>query len=214
MSRPISSTFCTTQSLDPLSWIQQTPLKATGVSTLYMKIGNKQVLHFASVVLQLQASFFMGTDLLVRLGTQLDTIKQILWSQANVESHLLSAEPEHMASRQTIPQACQVTSEMDITIPLLEPLCTSRSLKGSLNLIICGLPVLELNNHSTYVLVQNLTYAPIQVSAWKPLGIDKSFHDFELTVPIIGELPPSLFRDEDTRCPLHLCETDDICRTA
>ena len=26
--------------------------------------------------------------------------------------------------------------------------------------------------------------------------IDSSFHDFELTIPVIGELPPSLIRDE------------------
>lgn len=65
-----------------------------------------------------------------------------------------------------------------------------------LNLTICAMPLLELNNRSTFLLVQNLTHVPIQVTAQQTLGmlVDSFFHDFEPTIPVIGELPLSLNR--------------------
>lgn len=68
-----------------------------------------------------------------------------------------------------------------------------------LNLTVCGTPLLELNHRSSYTLVQNLTNTLISVTARRPLGllIDSSFHDFELTVPVIGELLLSLVGSQD-----------------
>ncbi|MEQ2293147.1 hypothetical protein AMECASPLE_030287, partial [Ameca splendens] len=53
------------------------------------------------------------------------------------------------------------------------------------------MPMLELNNRSTYLLVENPTQVPIQVTTRKLLGmlIDSSFHDFKLTIPVIGDMP-------------------------
>ncbi|MEQ2180296.1 hypothetical protein GOODEAATRI_034523, partial [Goodea atripinnis] len=53
-----------------------------------------------------------------------------------------------------------------------------------LNLVVCGTPMLEASNHSTYLLVENPTQVPVQVTTRKSLGmlIDSSFHDFELTI--------------------------------
>ncbi|KAJ8340607.1 hypothetical protein SKAU_G00352400 [Synaphobranchus kaupii] len=55
-------------------------------------------------------------------------------------------------------------------------------------------PVKSIGLTALYLLVQNLTHRATQVTARKPLGylIDSSYHDFELTIPIIGELPNSL----------------------
>ncbi|KAK5614812.1 hypothetical protein CRENBAI_012524 [Crenichthys baileyi] len=60
-----------------------------------------------------------------------------------------------------------------------------------LNLVVCDTPMLELNNRSTYLLVENPTQVLIQVTTRKTLGmlIDSSFHDFELTIPVIGDIP-------------------------
>ncbi len=195
----------------------QTVLKATGVCALSVRIGKKHVLHYVSVVPQLQPSCLVGADLLVRMGVQLDTVNQVLWSLANPNSHPLSCEPENMASGQTIPQACQVASEVSMVVPaqtagvpIRLALLKGQKMPGlqayfqplphflELNLTLCGTPLLELNNRSAYVLVQNLTCAPIQVTARQPLGmlVDSSFHDFELTVPVIGHMPPSLARDD------------------
>ncbi|KAL7397955.1 hypothetical protein ABVT39_002225 [Epinephelus coioides] len=69
---------------------------------------------------------------------------------------------------------------------------------SELDLLVYGTPLLELNNRSTYLLVQNLTNSLIRVTARQPLGmlIDSSFHDFELMIPVMGELPPSLITND------------------
>ncbi|KAF0037918.1 hypothetical protein F2P81_010792 [Scophthalmus maximus] len=201
----------------PSAETPHTPLKAIGVCAVSIRIGRKQVVHFVSVVPRLHPPVFVGADLLVRLGVQLDTVNQVMWSQANTERYPLLSEPDDMLSGQTIPQACQVASEVNLTIPartagipirliilkgqkipgtqaFFQPLPRF----GELRLSVCGTPLLELNNRSAHLLVQNLTYAPVLVTARQPLGllIDSSFHDFELTVPVIGELPPSVARDD------------------
>lgn len=191
----------------------QALLKAMGVCALSIQIGKKQVTHFVSVVPQLQPPFYVRPDLLVRLGAQLDTVNQVLWSQVGTVKHPLNMEPQLVASGHTIPQACQVASEVDLTIPARTAgvpirlvILKGQKVPGSqaffqpffeLNLSVCGTPLLELDNRSTYLLVQNPTHIPVQVTARRPLGmlIDSSFHDFELTIPVIGELPPSLARN-------------------
>ena len=194
----------------------QAPIKAVGVCAITIRIGRRQIWHFVSVVPQLHSSFLVGADLLVRLGTQVDTVNQVLWSQVSAERHSLSTDPAQMLSGQTIPQACQVASEVDMIIPPRTAGAPIRLeiLKGQripgpqaffqplpsfqeLNLAVCGTPLLEINHRTTYVLVQNPTHCPVQLKAHQVLGmlVDSSFHDFELNIPVIGELPPSLTKD-------------------
>ena len=193
----------------------QTIVKANGVCALLLQIGTRQFLHFASVVPQLPHPLLVGADILVRLGAQLDTVNHILWSQANIKSNPLYADPELMRSGQTIPQACQVASEFDVVIPartagfpLKLAILKGQELKGpqaffqplplfqELSLTVCGTPLLELDHRSAYLLVQNSTSTVLSVAARQPLGllIDSSYHDFELTIPVIGEVPPSLVK--------------------
>ncbi|KAJ8333948.1 hypothetical protein SKAU_G00412670 [Synaphobranchus kaupii] len=61
-------------------------------------------------------SFYIGADILVRLGAQLDMINEVVWSQANIGRNKLTAQPEQMCSGQTVPLACQVASEFDVVI--------------------------------------------------------------------------------------------------
>ncbi|KAK5622117.1 hypothetical protein CRENBAI_010072 [Crenichthys baileyi] len=149
-------------------------------------------------------------DLLVRLGTQLDTFNQVVWARANAPSSPFLETPEVMLSGQTIPQACQVISETDSLVPQRTsgvPICLTvkkeQKLQSTrvffqplpyfreLNLVLCGTPMLEMSNSSDYLLVENPTQVPIQVTTRKPLGmlIDSSFHDFELTILVIGDMP-------------------------
>lgn len=202
----------------------ETPIKATGVCALAVTIGKKQALHFVSVVPGLQTPFLVGADLLVRFGTQLDTINQVLWSQAHPESQKMSTDPEQMASGQTIPQACQVMSEVDTVVPPRTAGVAIRLaiLKGQkmtcqqvffqpsvtfqrLELTTCGTPLLTLDYRSTCILVQNATQISICVKARQTLGIliDSSFHDFDLNIPVIGKIPPSLLRDDALDTCLH-----------
>ncbi|MEQ2199232.1 hypothetical protein XENOCAPTIV_028766 [Xenoophorus captivus] len=89
--------------------------------------------------------------------------------------------PEVMLSGQIIPHPCQVISETNSLIPqrtlgvpirlivkkgqklqstrvFFQPLPYYREL----NLVVCGTPMLELSNRSTYLLVENPTQVPIQ----------------------------------------------------
>ena len=51
-----------------------------------------------SVVPKLSHSVYVGADILVLLGAQVDRINQVLWSQASIESGLLTETPENMHS--------------------------------------------------------------------------------------------------------------------
>ncbi|KAK5617647.1 hypothetical protein CRENBAI_002383 [Crenichthys baileyi] len=119
----------------------------------------------------------------LKLGAQLDTFNQVVWARAKAPPSPFSGTPEVMLSGQTIPQACQAISETDSLIPqrtagvpirltarkgqklqstrvFFQPLPYFREL----NLVVCGTPMLELNNCSTYLLVENPTQVPIQDS--------------------------------------------------
>ncbi|KAJ8375526.1 hypothetical protein SKAU_G00061060 [Synaphobranchus kaupii] len=193
--------------------LPQAPVKSIGVCALTLQIGGREFVHYVSVAPLLSHSFYIGADILVRLGAQLDMINQVVWSQANIGRNKLTAQPEQMCSGQTVPIACQVASEFDVVIPsrttgvpLRLMILRGQELDSTqtffqpsphlfeLDLMVCGSPLLEVTNRSVYVLVQNLTHRAIQVTARKPLGylIDSSYHDIELTIPIIGELPNSL----------------------
>ena len=199
-----------------------------------------------SVVPKLSHSVYVGADILVRLGAQVDRINQVLWSQAKIESGLLTETPENMCSGQTIPQACQTAREFDVAIPARtagvsvhlmirkgqELQCSQAFFQPApyffeLNLTVCGTPLLELTNCSAYLLVQNLTNHTTQITAREPLGylIDSAFHDFELTIPVIGELPSTLpgakgygqvYFTHPTQmvsiCPRESMHADAVCR--
>ncbi|KAJ8346709.1 hypothetical protein SKAU_G00281100 [Synaphobranchus kaupii] len=193
--------------------LPQAPVKSIGVCALTLQIGGREFVHYVSVAPLLSHSFYIGADILVRLGAQLDMINQVVWSQANIGRNKLTAQPEQMCSGQTVPLACQVASEFDVVIPsrttgvpLRLMILRGQELDSTqtffqhsphlfeLNLMVCGSPLLEVTNRSVYLLVQNLTHRAIQVTAHKPLGylIYSSYHNFELTIPIIGQLPNSL----------------------
>ncbi|KAJ8346491.1 hypothetical protein SKAU_G00278920 [Synaphobranchus kaupii] len=193
--------------------LPKAPVKSIRVCALTLQIGGREFVHYVSVAPLLSHSFYVGADILVRLGAQLDMINQVVWSQANIGRNKLTAQPEQMCSGQTIPLACQVASEFDVVIPgrttgvpLRLMILRGQELDSTqtffqpsphlfeLNLMVCDSPLLEVANRSVYLLVQNLTHRTTQVAARKPLSylIDSSYHDFELTIPIIGELPNSL----------------------
>lgn len=95
---------------DPCPFPTHESFKAIGVCALCIQIGKVSHTHFMTVVPQRDVPFLIGVDILVRLGAQLDTVNQVRWSQADIDS-------EPMVSGQTIPQTCQTASEFDLVIP-------------------------------------------------------------------------------------------------
>lgn len=158
-----------------------------------------------------EPSVCIGSDVLVRLGAQLDTVHQMLLSHADIGLNVLSGDASQMMSNQTIPQACQLVNKFDVVVPaqtagvpvklvLIKGLDLQNAKlaisQPSVQLRDIGLSVrgntqLEINNCASYLFVHNLTRYDIPIPTYPPLGylINRSFHDFELTVPVIGELP-------------------------
>lgn len=190
----------------------QTPLKAIGTCAVSLTIGQREFLHYLSVVPGLPDPLVLGADTLVRLGAQLDIVNQVIWTQADASKHPFQSDLEQMRSGQTIPQACHVASEFDVVVPartagfpLRLVVVKDQQLPSSqaffqplkpfvdLDLAVCGTPLLEVTNRSAYLLVQNPTRYDCSVPARQALGllVDQGFHDFELTIPVIGELPLS-----------------------
>ncbi|MEQ2207359.1 hypothetical protein XENOCAPTIV_011120, partial [Xenoophorus captivus] len=174
---------------------------------------------------------FIGADLLVRLGAQLVTFNQVVWARANAPSSPFLGTPEVMLSGQIIPHACQAISEIDSLVPqrtaglpIRLTVKTGQKVQNTriffqplpyfweLNLVVCGTPMLELNNRSTYLLVENPTQVPIQVTTRKPLGmlIDTSFHDFGLTIPLIGDMPLFVSGGQDSPDVVFMFPSDMI----
>lgn len=163
------------------------------------------------VVPDLKHDVFIGSDVLVRLGVQLDTFNHVLWSRADIGPNVLPGDASHMCSNQNIPQACEVVNKFEVVVsaqtagfPVRLVVNKGQDLKRailaffqpslqfrSLGLSVCGNSQLEVNNRSSYLLVQNLTRTDIHILPNTPFGylIDSPFHDFELIIPVIGDLP-------------------------
>ena len=168
----------------------QVPLKAIGGCALSLQIRDQGFQHPLRVVPGLDPPLFGEAGILVRLGVQVDTVNQILWSQAKLDPHLGTIGQEPLKSEQTIPWACQVASEFDLTLParasgvpirpmvlpgqripgLQEFFQPSPTFLG-FHLSVCGTPLLELDNRSTCLLVQNHTHSPAAMMKSQPLGL-------------------------------------------
>ena len=59
-------------------------LTATGVCALTLKWNNRMLVHTFLVIPDLSHSVYIGSDILVRLGCQVDTVNDVLWSLTTV----------------------------------------------------------------------------------------------------------------------------------
>ena len=67
-----------------------------------------------------------------------------------------------------------------------------------LGLTLEATPLMEVSSRAVYVLINNCTTKDINIPKASHLGwlINQAFHDFELTVPVIGPIPAELMSDE------------------
>ncbi|CAJ1057765.1 hypothetical protein LDENG_00238730%2C partial [Xyrichtys novacula] len=180
--------------------------------------------HHFLVIPDLPHQVYMGSDILVRLAVQVDTINNILWSFTSVNEETQTPDVDNIISGQSIPEACQVANELDIVIPAMTtnvPIRlnlqrgqklshTQAFFQPSLLFLKLGLstqatPLLELHSRFTHLLVQNTTSEDILIPKSTPLGwlISTSFHDFELRIPVIGKMPRSLMSDHSPEQVFH-----------
>ncbi len=152
---------------------------------------------------------------MVRLNACIDTVNDIIWVPL---SHQLitSVNLKNLQSGQTMPDACAMITEQEATIPAyskcvsvrlnMQPGQTLNSKLGffqpsraclKLGLTLEATPLIEVSSRDVYVLFNNCTAQYIHVPKASYLGlINQAFHDFELTVPVIGPIPAQLMSGE------------------
>ncbi len=153
---------------------------------------------------------------MVRINACIDTVNDIIWAPL---SHQLttSVNLKNLQSGQTMTDACAMITEQEATIPAY-----SKSVSVRLNMqagqtLNCKLsffqpsrtclklgltleatPLIKVSSRAVYVLFNNCMAQDIHVPKASHLGwlINQAFHDFELTVPVIGPIPVKLTSDE------------------
>lgn len=108
----VKKTFCFLS--DPES---TTIYSAEGMCALTLK-WNKIVLAYLFLVIpDLPHSVYVGSDVLVQLGVQVDTMHNVLCSLTTGPEDQLVPDPDCLQSGQTIPGMCQVVDSQHIPIP-------------------------------------------------------------------------------------------------
>ncbi len=153
---------------------------------------------------------------MVRLSACIDTINGIIWAPL---SHQLttSVNLKNLQSGQTMPDACAMITEQEATIPAYSKSVNVRlSMRSGqtlnsklgffqpsrtclkLGLTLEATPLIDVSSRAVYVLFNNCTAQDIHVPKASHLGciIYQAFHDFELTVPVIGPIPAQLTSDK------------------
>ena len=92
-------------------------LTATRVCALTLKWNHRILVHTFLVIPDLLHSVYVGSDILVRLGVQVDTVNNVLWSLITVRNISYLPDIDNLKSGQTIPEACQVANAQHATIP-------------------------------------------------------------------------------------------------
>ncbi|CAJ1057626.1 hypothetical protein LDENG_00238730%2C partial [Xyrichtys novacula] len=208
----------------PLDSLPKATMTAEGVCALTVRWNKREMTHHFLVIPDLPHQVYMGSDMLVRLAVQVDTINNILWSLTSVNEESQTPDVDNIISGQSIPEACQVANELDIVVPAMTTnvpirlnlqrgqklLHTQAFFQPSLLFLKLGLstqatPLLELHSRFTHLLVQNTTSEDILIPKSTPLGwlISTSFHDFELRIPVIGKMPRSLMSDHSSEQVFH-----------
>ncbi len=186
------------------------------ICALDIRWNNRHLSHNFLIVPDLPHDIYIGADIMVRLNACIDTVNDIIWAPL---SHQLttSVNLKNLQSGQTMPDACAMITEQEATIPAYSKSVSVRlnmrpgqTLNSKLSffqpfrtclklrLTVEATPLIEVSSRAVYVLFNNCTAQDIHVPKVSHLGwlINQAFHDFELTVPVIGPIPGQLTSDE------------------
>ncbi|CAJ1066377.1 hypothetical protein NFI96_013771 [Xyrichtys novacula] len=166
----------------PLDSLPKATITAEGVCALTLRWNKREMTHHFLVIPDLPHHVYMGSDILVRLAVQVDTINNVLWSLTGVHDKTQTPDVDNIKSGQSIPEACQVSIDHNIVIPAMtkdvpihlnlqcgqQLLHTQAFFQPSLLFLKHGLstqatPLLELHSRFTHLLVQNTTSEDILI---------------------------------------------------
>ncbi len=177
---------------------------------------NRNLSHYFLIVPEMPHDIYIGADIMVRLNACIDTVNNIIWAPL---SHQLttSVNLQNLQSGQTMPAACAMITEQEATIPAYSKIVSVRLNMQSgqtpnsklsffqpsrtcpkLGLTLEATPLIEVSSRAVYVLFNSCMVQDIHVPKASHLGwlINQAFHDFELTVPVIGPIPAQQTSDE------------------
>ncbi len=174
------------------------------ICALDIRWNNRHLSHYFLVVPDLPHDIYIGADIMVRLNACIDTVNDIIWAPL---SHQLktSVNLQNLQSGQTMPDACAMITEQEaysksVSVHLnVRPGQTLNSKLSffqpsrtclKLGLTLEATPLIEVSSRAVYVLFNNCMAQDIHVPKASHLGwlINQAFHDFELTIPVIGPI--------------------------
>lgn len=101
----------------PLDSTPRTTLTAEGVCALRMRWNQRELTHLFSIIPDLPHSTYISGDVLIKLGIQVDTINNVLWSLTSAQDNANCIDPDKAKSGPTIPEVCQVANEHPVMLP-------------------------------------------------------------------------------------------------
>lgn len=212
----------------PLDPVPTSMAVAQGVCSVTVRWSSRTLNHHFLILPDELHAANAGGDLIVRLSGQIDTISNTLWSLNETKEKDITLEPAKIKSGQTIPEACQVSTPCHYTIPAQtkdvpirlnilpgQTLDHNRAffpplrMFNDLGLSLDATHMVDVNSRFTYLLVKNDTLEEITIPNSTPPGwlINTNFHDFELHVPVIGRISPSLLSNTET----NVVHTEPLC---
>ena len=99
----------------PLDPIPNKAFRATDACSVELLWNRRRLTHPFLVVPNLPHAICIGSELLVRLGVQVDTINNVLWASTQPQNILL--DERKLKGGQTIPEVCRVITSRQTTVP-------------------------------------------------------------------------------------------------
>ncbi len=190
----------------PLSPWLTTMTTSKIICTLDIQWNNRHLSLYLLVVPDLPHDIYIGAHIMIRLIACIDTVNDIIWAPM---SHQLttSVNFKNLQSSQTMPDACAMITEQEATIPAYSKnVCVGLNMRPGqtlnsklsffqpsrtclkLELTLEATPLIEVSSRAVYVVFNNYMAQDSHVPKASHLRwlINQAFHDFELTVPVIG----------------------------
>ncbi|KAL1268859.1 hypothetical protein QQF64_034222 [Cirrhinus molitorella] len=197
----------------PLDYQLPTFITAKSICVLNLKWNGRSFTHPFLVLQDSPHKLYLGADILVRLQAHIDTINDVVWAPLTSQLPVSPLNHTHLISVQTIPEVCTLVNELETTVPAYTKgvavrlnLRRGQTLNhtlayfqpspecAELGLTLEATPLTEVTSQAVYILFNNCTATPIRLPRGYRAGwlISQNFHDLELTIPVIGPIPPQL----------------------
>ncbi|RXN26747.1 olfactory receptor 51B2-like protein [Labeo rohita] len=100
----------------PLSPSSTAMATSKAISAVDIQWNNRLLSHYFLVVPNLPHDLYIGADIIVRLNAYIDTVNDVIWAPPSRQL-TTSINLKNLRSGQTMPDACAMINEQEVTIP-------------------------------------------------------------------------------------------------